>query len=317
MLLWWGEHSIQIYNDATRRDLLADRHPRALGAPAAETWGRAWHELGAAVTSVHTGGGAIVLEDLALEDRRTWSFCLSPVPDGRGGIAGVLVMARDDGCELRRGLPRAPALVVPVCPRADRASCAARTYIVEVANKAMTDAFDRELEEVLGRPVFEAVPDLRVLFEPLLVAIVASGEPRLVKEMQYRTEAHAQTAGASVATRMACSRHSATFTATSKACSSSRSRSPTRSAPENEMHRLRGVAEDANRAKDEFLAMLGHELRNPLSPIATALQVLRMRGMTGTRARRARAPGRPPDAAGRRSARRVAGDRRQDRASSP
>jgi signal transduction histidine kinase/ActR/RegA family two-component response regulator len=36
--------------------------------------------------------------------------------------------------------------------------------------------------------------------------------------------------------------------------------------------------EAANRAKDEFLAMLGHELRNPLSPIVTALDLLRRRG---------------------------------------
>lgn len=36
-------------------------------------------------------------------------------------------------------------------------------------------------------------------------------------------------------------------------------------------------AEGANRAKDEFLAMLGHELRNPLSAITTAAQVLRLR----------------------------------------
>ena len=37
-------------------------------------------------------------------------------------------------------------------------------------------------------------------------------------------------------------------------------------------------AEHASRAKDEFLAMLGHELRNPLSPILTALHIARMRG---------------------------------------
>ncbi len=36
--------------------------------------------------------------------------------------------------------------------------------------------------------------------------------------------------------------------------------------------------EEADRRKDEFLAMLAHELRNPLAPIRTALQVLRMRG---------------------------------------
>jgi len=37
-------------------------------------------------------------------------------------------------------------------------------------------------------------------------------------------------------------------------------------------------AESASRAKDEFLAMLGHELRNPLSPILTATQLMRLRG---------------------------------------
>ena len=33
---------------------------------------------------------------------------------------------------------------------------------------------------------------------------------------------------------------------------------------------------DLHRRKDEFLAMLGHELRNPLAPIANAVQLLRM-----------------------------------------
>ena len=39
----------------------------------------------------------------------------------------------------------------------------------------------------------------------------------------------------------------------------------------------RAVAEEATRAKDEFLAMLGHELRNPLAPILTTLQVMKLR----------------------------------------
>ncbi len=41
------------------------------------------------------------------------------------------------------------------------------------------------------------------------------------------------------------------------------------------------AAEDATRAKDEFLAMLGHELRNPLSPIVTATRLLKRRGVDG------------------------------------
>jgi signal transduction histidine kinase len=48
-----------------------------------------------------------------------------------------------------------------------------------------------------------------------------------------------------------------------------------------ELTMARRAAERANRAKDEFLAMLGHELRNPLAPILTALQLMRLRGVSG------------------------------------
>ena len=40
----------------------------------------------------------------------------------------------------------------------------------------------------------------------------------------------------------------------------------------------RAGAESASRSKDEFLAMLGHELRNPLAPISTAIQLMKLRG---------------------------------------
>src|SRR3569623_1359792 len=45
-----------------------------------------------------------------------------------------------------------------------------------------------------------------------------------------------------------------------------------------EADEARRVAEAASRAKDEFLAMLGHALRNPLAPIVTALQLMKLRG---------------------------------------
>jgi len=45
-----------------------------------------------------------------------------------------------------------------------------------------------------------------------------------------------------------------------------------------ELERALRKQERAARAKDEFLAMLGHELRNPLAPMTTALQLMRLRG---------------------------------------
>jgi signal transduction histidine kinase len=56
---------------------------------------------------------------------------------------------------------------------------------------------------------------------------------------------------------------------------------------ETELVRRRGLEEelkakiellaDVDRRKDEFLAMLGHELRNPLAPVSAALEVMRLR----------------------------------------
>jgi signal transduction histidine kinase len=39
-------------------------------------------------------------------------------------------------------------------------------------------------------------------------------------------------------------------------------------------------AEEASRAKDQFLAALGHELRNPLAPALTALELMKLKGGT-------------------------------------
>ncbi len=45
-----------------------------------------------------------------------------------------------------------------------------------------------------------------------------------------------------------------------------------------ELERLYKEVKDADQRKDEFLAMLAHELRNPLAPIRNALHIIGMRG---------------------------------------
>jgi PAS domain S-box-containing protein len=49
-----------------------------------------------------------------------------------------------------------------------------------------------------------------------------------------------------------------------------------RAAVATENSRLYGVLREADRRKDEFIALLAHELRNPLAPIRNGLQVIRL-----------------------------------------
>ncbi|MCE3602095.1 HAMP domain-containing histidine kinase [Massilia sp. P8910] len=55
----------------------------------------------------------------------------------------------------------------------------------------------------------------------------------------------------------------------------------------SEAQQAREIAEGQNRSKDEFLAMLGHELRNPMAPISTAAHLLRMPNISPEQMRQA------------------------------
>ena len=54
---------------------------------------------------------------------------------------------------------------------------------------------------------------------------------------------------------------------------------------ESRSDQLAEAALAASRAKDEFMAMLSHELRNPLAPIVTALEIMKLRNDPSTKER--------------------------------
>jgi two-component system, chemotaxis family, CheB/CheR fusion protein len=56
---------------------------------------------------------------------------------------------------------------------------------------------------------------------------------------------------------------------------------------EDELRRFAEELSNADRSKNEFLAMLAHELRNPLAPLSNCLQILRHPGVDGAAAEQA------------------------------
>lgn len=152
-------------------------------------------------------------------------------------------------------------------------------YIVELANPTACHVLHRAHEEVLERPLFAAVPELEgTNFRPTLEHVLRTGTAYQGKEVfsavHWRGEIEPEEEYYNYAfcpLRNAEGRMEGVlidaFSVTQEVIA------------RQEMGRLRAEAETANRMKDEFLAMLGHELRNPLAPMVMALQVMRLRGL--------------------------------------
>ncbi len=153
-------------------------------------------------------------------------------------------------------------------------------HIVELANSYTCEVWGRSHEQVIGRPLLEALPEMRgQLIEQMLDRVYATGEVQTSKEMlaeldrrgdgvreqMHFTLVFAPLRGIDGVTEGVLALG---FDVTEQV------------AAREHMNTLRRDAEAANRAKDEFIAMLSHELRNPLAPILTAIELLRLRAGT-------------------------------------
>ena len=156
MWLVWGPQQVFLYNDAWRTMTSAQRHPGALGHPAAEVWPDAWPAVQERIAPVLATGSPVFDDELMLlmqrgerleETYHTVSYC--PVPDDDGHISGLLCIGVDDTARVLQER---------------RMRCLRETTAI-VARAQPEDAMAAALQRVLGRCARDLPFTLAYLFD--------------------------------------------------------------------------------------------------------------------------------------------------------
>ncbi|WP_230026310.1 ATP-binding protein [Massilia sp. Bi118] len=276
MFVAWGEELGFLYNDPYR-DILGDKHPRAMGRRFHDIWAEIWDDIGPLIDrALH--GEATYADRLLLVmnrhgyDEPTWfTFSYSPVRDEHGAIRGMhcacvevteQVLAekyRDEENERFRALFEQAPGIMAVLRGPD--------HVFELTNQSYLQLIGHR--QIVGRAARDALPEVtgQGFFE-LLDRVYTTGEPFVGHALPLRVQLEP---GGPLVERFVDFVYQ-----------------PIRDAGgavsgifvEGSDVTLRKQVEDelraANRQKDQFLAMLAHELRNPLAPIMTAAQLLKV-----------------------------------------
>lgn len=281
MFVWWGEQAINIYNDAYI-PVLGQRHPAAFGAPAQRTWADIWHIVGAQRQAVMERGEATWNERVLLVMERngfpedtwfTWSY--SPIHDDSGAIGGMfcacseetgrvhaererdrlMQQAQDAARTLQTWFDNAPGFV---------ALLRGPEFVFDLVNESYYQLVGhRRLE---GLPVEQALPEFRTQgYFDLLRRVYASGEPFIGRAMKLMVQ---RTPGAPLVERYVDFIYQPVRDASGAVTGIF-----AQGHDVTDQVQATAALEDANRRKDEFLATLAHELRNPLAPIRQAALV--------------------------------------------
>jgi signal transduction histidine kinase len=306
MLLWWGPELVQFYNDAMLPSMGEAKHPSGMGQPARVCWPEVWPVVGTQLESVIARGESIWHEDVLVPVFRNgriedawWIYNYSPAFDDQGRRAGVLIICTETtpGVLARRALERAKKDAELAREELRSAFLQAPLPIAilmgpEHRFTLANPAYERLVRRpTVGLTLLEAFSvEEAGYYAPILDRVYQTGESVLIRE----SELHLPNAEGGVEDRYIdvgyYPYHDAAgatigviaivndVTESAVARKESERRQRERASTLEREQELRLAAEAASRARDEFLAMLSHELRNPLAPIASATEAMRLRG---------------------------------------
>ena len=191
----------------------------------------------------------------------------APVRAADGSISGVLLVARDLA-EARRGAVEKARLAAIVDSSDDAIISKTLSGVITSWNRGAEGIFGYSAAEVMGQSIRIIIPPERQGEEDHVLGRISRGE-----SVDHFDTVRVRKDGSRVFISLTVS---PVRDDTGRIVGASKiARDVTaRIQMEQQQAALYEEARQANRAKDEFLAMLGHELRNPLGAITSAVHLL-------------------------------------------
>jgi PAS domain S-box-containing protein len=195
MFLFWGPHLICFYNDAYRPSLgNGGKHPGILGSRGEDYWGEIWHIIKPLIDQVLAGGESTWSEDQLIPIYRNgkledvyWTFSYSPVNDETEKPAGVFVTCTETTGKVNtvKTLEESNRRFFNDIMQAPVAMCFFRgkDHVVEIANEMMLELWGKLKDEVINKPIFEALPEVKNQgLEELIDKVYTTGEKFIAYE---------------------------------------------------------------------------------------------------------------------------------------
>lgn len=257
MLIAWDEARTVLFNDHYL-PILADKAQWALGAPFADVWSELWEEYRPMLEAV-SAGRAYFFRDRAVgltAGRSAWfTFSFTPLRDENSQICGMFNVATETtdkvvaGQALIDSMDEGFAIFDTVFDASGRA-CDFRWILTNPAFQAQAGQID-----AVGRTLKEALPELEEAWFETFSEVVRTGVgARFTRESASEGkwyDCYAFRYGGPNSSQLGLLFRDVTVE-----------------------RRAEEAIKDESHRKDEFLAMLAHELRNPLAPIASGAELL-------------------------------------------
>ena len=211
----------------------------------------------------------------------------APIRDESGTTVGAVLIFRDVSDRKRTDLTRAHLAAIVDSSDDAIVSKTLRSIILSW-NHGAERLFGYSAQEAIGQPITMLLPPERLEEEQQILERIIRGERiEHFETVRVRKDGRRIDISLTISPIRDASGEIVGASKVARDISLRKSLEARNSELREREQRARQEAEAANRAKDEFLAMLGHELRNPLSPIVTALQLMKLRGGGGLERERA------------------------------